>query len=158
VGDWQREKVEAKGPIDLKAWTRDQIYAEALKSYNEIWQHRSELSQTRPPDHSNTISEAGTYPDGIRSTLRDAVSYMSIELLANSGYWSPSETNEVYRLDFPALLAGAPPQAKLDLADGKLHPIQRIAAVLDDLEDWHKQKWPSEAALRGTPRTSAPSR
>src|SRR5438132_9257429 len=37
----QREHVESKGVVDLKAWTRDQIVAEAVKAYDEVWQKRA---------------------------------------------------------------------------------------------------------------------
>src|SRR5436305_14264635 len=32
----QREHVESKGVVDLKAWTRDQIVAEAVKAYGDV--------------------------------------------------------------------------------------------------------------------------
>ena len=41
----QREKVESSGPIDLKAWTRGQILAEAEKSYRRAWGRRVELGK-----------------------------------------------------------------------------------------------------------------
>src|SRR5688572_13908208 len=36
----QREKVSTNNVVDLKAWTRDQIYAEAQKAYTEVWKQR----------------------------------------------------------------------------------------------------------------------
>jgi hypothetical protein len=49
-----------------------------------------------------------TYPQGIRPTLRDAVSYFFVQLLADTGGWRPEQSAEVYRLDLRALVAGDP--------------------------------------------------
>jgi uridine phosphorylase len=43
----------------------------------------------------------------IRGTFRDAVSYLWVELLADSSLWTPAQSNGVYTLDLPALLTGA---------------------------------------------------
>jgi hypothetical protein len=36
-----REKIDTKGVVDLKAWTRDQIYEEAQKAFEIVWEVRS---------------------------------------------------------------------------------------------------------------------
>ena len=104
----QREQVESKGPVDLKAWTREQIVAEALKAYDEVWQKRGELGDKRVSALAEFLT-ANNYPPEIRGTLRDAVSYLSVELLADTSLWRPEESAEQYRLDFAALLAGRLP-------------------------------------------------
>ena len=141
----QRERVEAKGELDLKVWTSEQIIGEALKTYNEIWQHRAELSQAPVGTLKNYI-EANSYPAQIRGTLRDALTYLTVDLLANTTYWHAGQANDTYRLDFAALVRGAE-VPKLDLADAKLHPLEKIAAVLSDVEAWHTREGHREAAL-----------
>ena len=38
----------------------------------------------------------------VRGTLRDAVSYLFVELLADSALWTPEQSNTVYQLDLIA--------------------------------------------------------
>jgi hypothetical protein len=74
--------------------------------------------------------------------VRDAVSYLTVELLADTALWSPPQ-HELYRLDVATLLA--PTQASLD--DGAVHPLTKLAAVLTDLEAWHAAAGRREAAF-----------
>lgn len=134
----QRERVDTKGEVDLKAWTREQILAEALKAALEVWSMREGLGK-EPVSAAELVLEPNDYPKEIRGTLRDAVSYLLVDLLADTAGWTPEQSNEVWRLDLGALLAGnAATDATIDLASASVHPLVRIAAVLDDLEAWHE--------------------
>jgi uncharacterized protein YfaS (alpha-2-macroglobulin family) len=140
----QREKVQSSVAADLKAWTRDQIYAEAQKAYQTLWEQRAALGN-EPVSVLAEYVQPNNYPAGIRSTLRDAVSYLYISLLADTTFWRPEESNEIYRLNLKALL-GAPPKT-VALADAAVHPILKIQAILGDLEAWHAGNGRREAAL-----------
>src|SRR5512138_2800079 len=70
----QREKVESKGVVDLKAWTREQILAEALKPALDVWGMRETLGK-EPVSSADLVLDPNDYPKEIRGTLRDAVSY-----------------------------------------------------------------------------------
>lgn len=140
----RREMVESKGVVDLKAWTKDQIYAEAQKTYIEVWNQRVALG-AEPIERFADFLDRNDYPDGIRSTLRDAISYLYAELLADSSLWTLQESNEIYRLDLKALLAG--PQKEVPLADSSIHPLVKICYIMADLEQWHEQNGRREAAL-----------
>src|SRR5437762_1142832 len=79
-----------------------------------------------------------TYPKEIRGSLRDAVSYFFVELLADTRGWRPEQSNELFSLDVASLVAGDPAKSKVvALADPAIHPLLKIGAVLDDLEAWH---------------------
>ncbi len=143
----QREKVEAKGPVDLKAWTLEQIHAEAQRAYDEVWEQREALGTQKTVVLKEYITPTN-YPPGIRDTLRDAVSYLRVELLADTSAWRPEHSNDLYRLDLKALVEGNPAaSAKLKLSDPQVHPLVRLLAVLDDLEAWHAAGKRPEAAL-----------
>lgn len=148
--DWeirQREKVETTGPIDLKAWTTDQIFDEALRAYQEVWKNRAELSN-EPVSALGEYIRPNNYPSHIRGTLRDAVSYLTVELLANSAYWRPGQSNDLFRLEFRALVSGDPANSRnVAIDDPDAHPLVKIGAVLDDLETWHLGAGRREAAL-----------
>ena len=140
----QREKVGSKGAVDLKLWTRDQIYAEARKAYQDLFEQRAALGR-EPVSVLSEYVEPNNYPAGIRSTLRDAVSYLYAALLADTTFWRPEESNEIYRLNLKTLLTEPPKTAsRIDAAS---HPIVQIRAILGDLESWHAGTGRREAAL-----------
>ncbi|MCP3142535.1 alpha-2-macroglobulin family protein [Pyxidicoccus xibeiensis] len=139
----RREAVASTGPVDLKSWTYEQLLTEAQRAYEEVWKQRDALG-TEPVQALGEYVQPNTYPAGIRSTLRDAVSYLRAGLLADSSHWRPEHANEVYRLDLRSLLEGTPTVA---LTDPNIHPLVKVAAVLGDLEAWHRAAGRREAAL-----------
>jgi alpha-2-macroglobulin len=141
----QREHVEhPAGTVpQLETWTRDEIFAAAINAYLEVWNDRERLSKI-PVSRLAQYLEPNDYPEGIRGTLRDAVSYLFAELLANTGDWSPQELSEGPGLDLRRLLADG---MKADLADANVHPLEKLTAVLADLEAWHLREGNRAAAL-----------
>ena len=137
----QRERVESKDPLDLKKWTVDEIAAEATRVYARVFAERDRIGAD-PVDRIGDYLQRGTYPARIRGTVRDAVSYLTVELLADTALWTPAE-HELYRLDVTALLG--PVQGSVD--DRAAHPLTRLAAVLADLENWHASAGRREAAF-----------
>ena len=129
----QRERVDSKGVVDLKAWTLDQIAEEALHAYRGVFDDRASLADA-PVGRLAEYLQGGSYPAEVRGTVRDAVSYLLVELLADSSLWRPEQANEVFRLRLADLLAPQPPLPALD--DPAAHPLVKLAAVLGDLEAW----------------------
>lgn len=144
----RRERVETRGPIDLKVWSKDQIYGEAQRAYARVFARRDELSRA-PISLLKEYVQPGGYPEHVRGTLRDAVTYLAVELLANSAHWRPVESNELFRLDFGRLLTGQLTQEARAIDDEKVHPLLRAMAALDDLERFHQSQGDAqrEAAL-----------
>jgi len=143
----RRERVDAKGTVDLKAWTADQIVAEAQKAWQRVWARRAELGDESVAALGNIVNQ-NNYPKEVRGRLRDALSYLAVETLADTSLWTPEQSNETFRLDFDTLLRGNPSAAQnVKLDDPAAHPVTKIAAVLDDLEEWHKRRGRRDAAL-----------
>jgi uncharacterized protein YfaS (alpha-2-macroglobulin family) len=143
----QRERVETTGELDLKAWDLEQIVEAADASYLTLWSNRAEWGSEPLGDLARYIQQ-NNYPPRIRGTLRDAVTYLWVELLADSSLWSPAESNDVFQLDAAALIAGDPgASSRVDLAAPSVHPLVKIGALLDDLESWHATNNRPEAAL-----------
>jgi len=146
----QRERVAAAaadGPLDLKVWTAEQIADEAERSFVAVWERRESLASVPVTDFP--YLKANDFPKGVRSTLRDAVSYLFVDrLLADSSFWSASESNDVWQLDLGNLLADSPqlPAAATPSGVG-LHPLLRGAVVLADLERWHRGRGELAAEL-----------
>ena len=146
----QREQVESTGPIDLKSWTRDQIFNEAWKALMRVWQDRDRLAARKPAEFPDFWSP-GDYPAGVRDTLRDAVVYLMARLLADTTFWTPRQSNETWLLDLPGLLSKAgktsAAEASETLASGKAHPVEKIAALLGEHESWSRRAGRPAAAL-----------
>ena len=58
----QRERVESTEVLDLKAWTRDEIVAEALRAYGEVWSDRESFGGERSRSSRNTWRRTTTRP------------------------------------------------------------------------------------------------
>ena len=147
----RREQVVSQGPVDLKAWTKDQLLAEVQRAHAAVWALRQDLG-TQPVKALSEYLEANTYPEGIRSTLRDAVTYLWVGVLVRSDLWKPEHELDVFRLDVGTLLEGTP---KVELTDGSVHPLSKVAALLGDLEAWHQGAGRREAALEARLRRYA---
>ncbi len=140
----RREKTESRETVDLKAWTRDQIYEEAQKAFEIIWKERHQLGDL-PADKWKEFVLPNNYPAGVRPTMRDAVSYMRVEMLADTNGWRPEQLNELYRLNLGDLLSG--PVGDVSLVDPSRHPLEKICYILADLGNWHAQRKEMEARL-----------
>ncbi|MFB3906168.1 MAG: alpha-2-macroglobulin [Acidobacteriota bacterium] len=153
----RREPVGTDLPADLKAWTRDQIFGEARRAYEQLWKSRTALGEL-PITQLSEYIQPNDYPAGVRNTLRDALSYFYVALLSNTSFWKPREENEIYQLDLPDLLskpsrtraaaaAGSPASQDPSASGAFPHPLIRTVEVLKDLESWHASAGRREAAL-----------
>jgi uncharacterized protein YfaS (alpha-2-macroglobulin family) len=144
----QREEVVSTAVPDLKQWTREQIYLESQKAFLDAWQHRAEWGDTPVTAVSEFIAP-NDYPKGIRGTLRDATSYLFAQLLADSSLWEAAQNNELYTLPLDRLIEGEAGEKGVEatVADPAAHPLVKLAAVLGDLERWHKSAGRAEAAF-----------
>ncbi|MCX6569653.1 MAG: MG2 domain-containing protein, partial [Candidatus Aminicenantes bacterium] len=148
----RRERVEAKGPIDLKSWTRDQIFDEAWKSALRVWKDRERLAGRKAAEFPDFWTP-GSYPAGVRDTLRDGVVYLMARLLADTGFWTPRQSNETWLLDLDKLLAQAGKAGSGDSAAERIlesaasHPIEKVCALLGEHESFSRRASRPEAAL-----------
>lgn len=138
----QRERVISDEEVDLERWTRDQIVDAAHRAHARLWSERDAWGEAGLGELADTIQQ-GNYPARIRGTLRDSVSYLWVELLADTSLWSAREHNAVELMSVEELLGAA----DADPADPHAHPLERLVAVLDDLQRWHSGDGRPEAAL-----------
>jgi uncharacterized protein YfaS (alpha-2-macroglobulin family) len=145
----QREEVASTDTPDLKAWTREQIYGEAQQAFLSAWQQREGWGPA-PVGLVEEFVAPGDFPADIRGTLRDAVTYLFAELLADSSQWGPKQSNEIHRLPLDELIAGRggdPAATEAWLGDPAVHPLAKLAVVLGDLETWHREGGREEASF-----------
>ncbi len=147
----ERESVEAAGPVDLKSWTRDRIFGEAWQSLLRVWQDRDRLATRKAAEFPDFWSP-GDYPAGVRDNLRDAVVYLLAEVLSDTSFWTPRQSNETWLVDLAKLLAAAnkpvsPAASAAALADAAGHPVAKLAALLGEHETWSRRNARPAAAL-----------
>lgn len=172
----QRERTVDREAIDLKAWTTEQIAEEIHAAFGAAWADRAEWGTADVGAQSVALGGLlgrNSYPERIRGTMRDRVSHLWADHLADSSLWTPKESNADDRLDLDTLIA--PEGAALrdvDLAGDLLldgagaesgseaaptegagaHPLLRAAAVLADLQRWHRRAGRTEAAMEAERR------
>ncbi len=142
----RRESVETGQELDLKHWDVDRITREINLAFLDLWNDRESWGEASIGEFGRYIRQ-NDYPARIRGTLRDTVTYLWAEFLADTSFWRPEMSNEVFLLDLHALLDGRPGgDGGVDLADPSAHPLEKISAILGDLEGWHRAHRRPEAA------------
>ncbi|MEA2560342.1 MAG: alpha-2-macroglobulin [Acidobacteriota bacterium] len=142
---WKNEAVLSDQPVDVEKWTTGQIFEAVSKSYLEAWKER-ELLGGIPVSKLSDLLRPNNYPKEVRGTLRDTVTYLWTAHLADTGYWSPAQTNAASRLDLIALLREGELTDE-QLADPETHPLRRIMALLAEHERWHLSRGNKDGAL-----------
>ena len=140
----QREKIEHKAgtPLDLKTMTKDELVAEAARAYTRVWSRREEVGRWSLGVLAPYLTP-NTYPDNIRGTLRDAITYLTVEHFADGSLWSAAESNDLRHTPLDRMLD----EVHNVPLDGTAHPIEKVIAALDDLERFHVRAGRTEAAL-----------
>ena len=134
---------------DLKKWDRSRLTQVLHQTYADLWLQRTALAAQDIKQYPTFIKQEN-YPDGIRSTLRDFLTYRWVQVLADSRHWEPHQTNYVYLLDLKTLLAEQTirdSEALAKLTDEQVHPLQKIAWLLSDLSVWHQSRRARQARL-----------
>lgn len=144
----RREATLAGDESDLKAWSTDRIGLEIRRAFDASLSAEGPLVAA-PPSYFAPFLSRGTYPEGVRPTLRDAVVYLAVAHLADTGYWRPEEQSAVYRLGGSRLLALQPSavESSRPVSDEKQHPLVRLAALLNGHRDFHARAGRAEAKL-----------
>lgn len=128
----KREQVASKNKLDLKKWSKEDIFFEIQKSLNLIWKKRSEMGSTSGSIFNSFISK-GSFPENIRGTLRDTFSYFYVSFLENTQFWSVAQNNDKQLLNLEKLVSKSEETSLL----GDQHPLEKINTILTDLESWH---------------------
>lgn len=134
-----RQRVVASDSLVLETWDHARLVREIDRALLRVWQRREALGRLAPEAWHGYI-EANTYPDGIRSTLRDVVTYRWARQLSDTSLWSPEASEEARRLDLEELLALARADTAgiaAAMADTTTHPLRRLGLLLADLRAWH---------------------
>lgn len=99
----QREEVISSKEVDLKKWSKDQIDEQIHKAFYVVWLQKEALGELEIKDFPEFF-KVNNYPEGIRPTLRDTVTYLWVAHLSNSNFWSPKESNTTAFYNLESLL------------------------------------------------------
>jgi len=133
-----REIVAGDAAAPLREWTLETIAERITALYDDAEGERDALGAI-PPSALETL-EPNDYPDGVRPTARDAVTYLFASHLADSGLWPPGTVGRLATRSVEALLE-PPPEVPA------AHPLVRAAGLLVGLEGWHRGRGELAAAL-----------
>ena len=132
----KRERVTEEAQ-SVRALTADQLQARVVASFLAAWRERAALGEVARGTFYDVL-DPNDYPEKVRGTVRDSLSYVFAETLANTSWWTPQQTRTVYALPIERLLDNDPTwrEARFGAASDT-HPLELLAAVLGDLEAWH---------------------
>lgn len=124
-------------PNTLRAWTRQQLLAEAQLALAAAWEQRAALGMLTSSSLPEYI-EPGTLPREEQPTLRDLLTYLYVELLVRLMHERPQSQRWSATLQVSELLDKQGPaiNGALPLA-GYRQPLEEVAMVLGDLARWH---------------------
>lgn len=140
----KREKIQLKDK-ELKQWTASEIFDEVNRVYAELLKNKKDLgSQSRQA--LTEFLNPNTYPPEIRGQLLDSVIHLYVDVLNNRQSWLPQDAAAISSLNLKELLAPGS-EKEADLASRNKHPLEKIAALLHDLSNYHGAAGHKEAAL-----------
>ncbi|MGZ3740556.1 MAG: alpha-2-macroglobulin family protein [Bdellovibrionota bacterium] len=141
----KREKTASNKTVDLKALTTQEIGLEISRSFDNAMKDGAWLDKPVPAFFRAYIT-ANNYPEGVRPTLRDTITYLAVEHMQNQQFWSAAASNELFKLS-ASKLGEHPPGERIPAANAAAHPVERIASWLGELEKVHEKHGRKEAAL-----------
>ncbi len=140
---WKNEAIVSSEPVDVARWTTRQLFEAVSTAYLEAWKERELLGEVPVAELAGFL-KPNNYPREVRGTLRDLVAYLWAGHLADTAYWSPSQSNATGRMDLVALLREG---ELLALVDANTHPLHRVMALLAEHERWHLSRGNRDGAL-----------
>ncbi len=143
----RRERVISEGPKPIEIWTRDEINAAINDAFAEAWALRVALAVVPFQDLALVI-ERNDYPEAIRPSPRDALTYLWIDALADQANWRPAEVANTFALDMDDLLSPDPALFEPEILTGEaIHPLLKVGVLTAELAKWHLSRGEREAAL-----------
>lgn len=143
-----REKVASTTDVDLKKWSKGEIFKRIHQHYYKAYQVRYTLGKLSVKDFAQFIRRGG-YPERVRGTMRDFLCYSWAKFIANTQTWTPQQSREKYRIDFEHLLKASDLRKRTldDILLSDAHPILKLIHVLDDVYFWSIDNGRVESAL-----------
>ncbi len=143
----RRERIAADGDRPIETWTRGELRAAIDRAFAEVWRDRERIAALSF-EHFGEVVERNDYPEKIRPTPRDALTYLWAEALTDRDAWRSEERASAFELNVEDLLRPGPALAQAELLTGEaIHPLLKAGALLADLADWHLARGEREAAL-----------
>ncbi len=144
----KREEITSQKKLPLKKKSLAQLQAEINQAYFKAYQHSRNrndsieaLGKIALPSLKNLFVKSN-YPKNIRGGVFDTVTYLWVKTLANSSFWTPTQSNA--NLSLTSLIA-YPKGVRVE--DLRAHPLKHMVKLLTDLENFQKSQNRPEAGL-----------
>lgn len=141
----RREKVESKAVVDLKAWTLQDLSFEIRKSLDTALGFNQVMQQPTSDFFKKYVTK-GSYPDEIKPWFRNIVIDTAVSFFADTTYWTPTQSAEIYKVSFKTLLQN-PRTQRISATDLKAHPIEMVASWISENQEMLARSGKKEAAL-----------
>ena len=128
---------EPEAPLDT--WSVDRFHAAVRGSYQRAWQLAGGGGRDDLEDQDLAAFlpylVPNEFPQHIRGTVADMVTYQWVAWEQNSRFWLPREDAQTAELDFNLLLDCG--RSLPDAPPAKAHPLERISHLLSALHQHH---------------------
>lgn len=143
----RRERIASDGEKPIEMWTRGELRAAIDRAFADAWQDRERIASLSF-EHFGDVLSRNDYPEKIRPTPRDALTYLWVEALADQGEWRSEQRASAFELSMDDLLRPDPALAQTEVLTGEaIHPLLKVGVLLADLAHWHMARGELEAAL-----------
>lgn len=132
----KREAISSENLNDIRSLTVTQLFQKAGLHYADAWKEREKLGSFPVKDFPECI-DRGNYPEDIRNTLRDFLTYQWTEFLSDSSMWTPKDSAETFKLPFDIWVTKDDVES-VDTIDVTLHPLEQAMQILSDQQAWHR--------------------
>lgn len=147
----RRETIESDKPLRSKQKTMAQLRADVHAGFSKAYQ--LSLQRNDPIRALNRLPltrlkgyfREGDYPENVRGSVRDTVTYLWVDALKNTGLWAPGQMLEAVGFNLQSLLDS--PLKEVDPTDVRMHPLKVAIKLLNDLEQFNQANQKPEAAL-----------
>lgn len=143
----RRERVASDGDKPIETWTRGELRTAIDRAFADAWRNRDRVAALSF-EHFGDVVARNDYPEKIRPTPRDALTYLWVDALTDRDEWRPEQRASVFELDMDDLLRPAPALEEIEVLTGEaIHPLLKAGILLTDLSSWHLARGEREAAL-----------
>lgn len=140
-----RETIESKTPVDLKAWTLQDLALEIKKSLDVALTYSHVMQQPTSEFFKKYVAK-GTFPDEVKPWFRNIVIDTATSFFADTNFWTPSQVAEIYKISIKSLLKNPRPQ-RISASELKVHPVEMMASWLSENRGFLLSNNKTEAAL-----------
>lgn len=141
----QRDEVTSEADLPLEKQSMAQLSLRMHEAFSKAYRLASQRGETTAQFSKLPLQRLDSYftdvgfPNKVRGTLRDTVTYLWVDTLKNSSFWTPEQDSQAAKLLTPKLLA-TPYREQVNPYDTMQHPLKRAVKILSELEQFQRSR------------------